>query len=150
GGTAGQPARRAHIRWRSIVGIDATHAVEELVANRFAGDRGAGGENFLHSAGVSSGGLLRGGPIRTATPRPSGGNIVHVLDDGRQSGERAGFRADNRRTEIMRNKERVFHAACFLYQSRMRTPSHAATPGLLNSSSKARRTWAIRCGIPDR
>src|SRR5215469_13778062 len=70
GGTAGQPARRAHIRWRSIVGIDATHAVEELVANRFAGDRGAGGENFLHSAGVSSGALLRGEPIRTATAGP--------------------------------------------------------------------------------
>ena len=52
------------------MGIDATHAIEELVANGFAGDRGSGGENFLDGAGVPAGGLLRREPIRTAAAGP--------------------------------------------------------------------------------
>ena|SRR5690242_5387428 len=120
--------------------IDAAHAIEELVANGFAGDGSAGGENFFDGRSMAAGRLLRREPIRTAAAGAAPRDVVHILDDSGQSGERAGSRANNRRIEIMRDKERSFHAACFLYQSRIRTPSQAATPGLLNTASKARRT----------
>src|SRR5689334_7602698 len=130
--------------------IDPADAIEELVANRFAGDRRAGGKNFCHCAGVLICGLLRGQPIRIATAGPGAGDVVHVLDRCAQSSKWPARRADDRRIEIMWNEKRICHAPCFLYQSRIRAPSQAATPGLLNTSSKARRTCAIRCGTPER
>ena len=132
------------------MGVDAAHAIEELVAYCLAGDGSAGAKNLRNRAGMLAGGLLRREPIRTAAAGPRTGDVVHILDHRREASKRPVLCANNRRVQIMRDEKRISHAACFLYQSRMRAPSHAATPGLLNTSSKARRTWAIRCGIPDR
>src|SRR5262249_34213181 len=140
------PPRRAHIRRRSIMSIDAADAIEELVANRLAGYRGASGKNFLDCTGVSSGGGFCRQANRAAAPRAGARQGVPgpccrppCREGGREPGGGSVWRANNWRIEIRGDEERVFHAGCFLYQSRMRAPPHAATPGLLNPSSKARR-----------
>jgi hypothetical protein len=96
------------------MGIDAAHAIKELVANRFAGNRGAGAENFFDRAGMSTRGLLRRKPIWIAAAGPRTGNVVHILHDRGQPSQRSACRTGDRCIQIMRNKKGVFHAACVL------------------------------------
>jgi hypothetical protein len=77
--------------------IDARDAVEELIADCFAGDRGPAGENFLDHGSMLAGRFLRRKPIRIAAAGPRPGNVVHVLDDRREAGKRASGRTNNRR-----------------------------------------------------
>src|SRR5262249_10984805 len=140
GGPAGNAAWRPDIRRRAVMRIRARDAVEELVANRLAGDGRARRENLRDCIGMPGGRLLSREPFWIAAAGSLTGNVVHVLDDRGESGERTPRSSADRRLDSVWNEKGFGHAVCSLYQSRMCTPSHAVTPGLLNTSSKARRT----------
>ena len=91
------------------MGVDAGHAVEELVADGLAGDGRAGGEQLFHRGGVPARGLGLGEPIGIAGACALAGDVVHVLDRDAQSGERPRRRALERRLDIMRD-EKAGHA----------------------------------------
>src|SRR5262249_32168027 len=140
GAPRGKAAGRPDMRRRAVMRIRPRAAVEDLVAIRLAGDGGARRENLRDCIGMPGGRLLRREPFGIAAAGSLTGNIVHILDDRGESGERTARSSADRRLDIVWNEKGFGHAVCFLYQSRMCTPFHAATPGLLNTSSKARRT----------
>ena len=92
---------------------------------------------FATAARVRARRLLRGQPIRIAAAGARAGDVVHVLDDGGQPGERTARAAGDRRVEVVRDEgtepgrvDAVTVAfPCARCQSRIFAPSHAATPG---------------------
>src|SRR6516165_2290378 len=109
--------------------IRARDAVEELVANRLAGDGRARRENLRDCIGMPSGRLLRREPFGIAAAGSLTGNVVHVLDDRGESGERTTrSSADRRLVFVWNEKDSITRfASCTNREcARHPTPSHPA------------------------
>ncbi len=104
---AGNPARRVRIDRRAVMGVDAGHAEEELVAHRLADDGGSGVQDPADGCGIRRGRRLRGQPVRIAAAAALAGDVVHILDRRGQPGQRAVRGACDRLRDVVRNESRA-------------------------------------------
>src|SRR5262249_14365717 len=97
-------AARAYIDGCAVVRIGAADTVEIFVAHRFPDDGRAGVENLLHWRTIACRRWMRREPFRAAAAGTLTGDVIHVLDDRAQSGERPGGRSLERTRKIMRDE----------------------------------------------